>query len=370
MVLQKMSDLRYWLALHFQPDIGPILARKLLSHFGSPERIFSLSSRDLKDIENIGENRARSIVNFDRWERVQQEIEGLDKNNARLITIHDAEYPDSLRQIPDAPLVLYIKGEIRKDDRFAVAVVGSRMATDYGLRAAEKLGYKIASYGLTVVSGMARGIDAASHRAALMARGRTIAVLGSGIDVPYPFENRGLMRAVASSGAVISEFPFGTEPNRENFPKRNRIISGLSLGVAVVEAAVDSGSLITVRYALEQGREVFALPGNITSGTSKGTNKLIKEGARLIEGAEEIVEELGPQIKGILREKRIGVESALPEMTVDEKQLFGFLDYEPKHIDTIVRKTDLSSGKALSLLLSLELKGIVRQVNGKNFAIN
>jgi DNA processing protein len=203
-----------------------------------------------------------------------------------------------------------------------------------------------------------------------MARGRTIAVLGSGIDVPYPFENRGLMRAVASSGAVISEFPFGTEPNRENFPKRNRIISGLSLGVAVVEAAVDSGSLITVRYALEQGREVFALPGNITSGTSKGTNKLIKEGARLIEGAEEIVEELGPQIKGILREKRIGVESALPEMTVDEKQLFGFLDYEPKHIDTIVRKTDLSSGKALSLLLSLELKGIVRQVNGKNFAIN
>ncbi len=365
-----MSDLKYWLALNFLPEIGPVLARKLLSVFGNPENIFQLSINKLKKIENIGENRARSIVGFKQWDMVQREIDSTIKNNARLITINDKSYPEGLRRIPDAPLVLYIKGEIKDDDKYAIAIVGSRLSTDYGLRVAEEISYKIASYGLTVVSGMARGIDTASHKGALKASCRTIAVLGSGIDVPYPPENRMLMSSIVSSGAVISEFPLGTQPNRENFPKRNRIISALSFGVVVIEATVDSGSLITVGYALEQGKEVFAVPGNITSRKSKGTNDLIKKGAKLVESAEEIIDELRPQIKGVLREEKLFSGKPLPAMTDDEKTLYNCLDNEPKHIDTIVRETNMSTGKVLSILLNLELKGAVGQTDGKRFYLN
>ena len=365
-----MSDLKFWLALHFLPDIGPVRARRLLSAFGNPETIFQMSLSELKSVEGFSEERARRITNFTQWDRVQRELDTTLQKKAQLITFHDKTYPNSLKYIPDAPLILYVKGEIMEIDGYAVAVVGSRRATDYGIRMAETISYNIASYGLTVVSGMARGIDAASHRGALKAKGRTIAVLGSGIDVPYPSENKGLMNGIASSGAVISEFPLGTNPLKENFPQRNRIISALSLGVLVVEAAVDSGSLITVGYALEQGKEVFALPGNITSRNSKGTNNLIKSGAKLVESAEEIIDELRPQIKGILKEQTLISKKALPAMTHDEKILYSFLDSEPKHIDSIIRHTDMSSSKALSILLNLELKGVVRQLQGKRFSLN
>jgi DNA processing protein len=362
-----MSDLRYWIALNFLPDIGPVLARRLLSAFGSPDTIFTMSIREIADQEIVGANRAKRIAEFHDWQKVEREIESAHKQGIRIITLHDDEYPESLRNIHDAPPVLYIKGEIHSNDRYAVAMVGSRVPTEYGLRAAGKISSQLASLGLTVVSGMARGIDAASHRGALLTGGRTIAVLGSGVDVPYPRENRKLMDSIMDSGAVLSEFPLGTPPNRENFPRRNRIISALSFGVVVIEATVDSGSLITVRYALEQGREVFALPGNITSRNSRGTNNLIKNGAKLIESAEEIIEELRPQIRGILREQGVSSERALPSMTDEEKTVYGFLDSEPRHIDMITRQFDISSGKALSILLNLELKGVVRQIGGKRF---
>jgi DNA processing protein len=336
-----MSDLKFWIALHFLPDIGPVRARKLLSVFGNPETIFQMSLSELKSVEGFSEERARRITNFTQWDRVQRELDTTLQKKVQLITFHDRAYPDSLKFIPDAPLILYVKGEIMDIDRYAVAIVGSRRATDYGIRTAETISYNIASYGLTVVSGMARGIDAASHRGTLKAKGRTIAVLGSGIDVPYPSENKGLMNTIAFSGAVISEFPLGTSPLKENFPRRNRIISALSLGVLVVEAAVDSGSLITVAYALEQGKEVFALPGNITSRNSKGTNNLIKSGAKLVESAEEIIDELRPQIKGILKEQTLISKKALPAMTHDEKILYSFLDSEPKHIDSILSLKEL-----------------------------
>ncbi len=364
-----MSDLRYWLALNFLPEIGPVLARRLLSVFGNPENVFSMSVSEIKKVENIGENRAKSIADFKKWDMIKREIDSTTRNKTEFITIHDKSYPEGLKRIPDAPLVLYVKGGIKNEDKYAVAIVGSRHSTDYGLGIAERLSYQIASYGLTVVSGMARGIDSAAHRGALKARCRTIAVLGSGIDVPYPLENKRLMKSIASSGAVISEFPLGTPPNKENFPKRNRIISALSLGVVVVEATVDSGSLITVGYALEQGKEVFAVPGNITSRNSKGTNNLIKKGATLVENAEEIIDELKPQLKGIIREDRLFSEKTLPVMTDDEKILYSFLGNEPKHIDVIVRETNMSSSKSLSILLSLELKGVIRQVDGKRFYI-
>ncbi|MEF9427212.1 MAG: DNA-protecting protein DprA [Candidatus Mariimomonas ferrooxydans] len=214
------------------------------------------------------------------------------------------------------------------------------------------------------------GIDTASHRGALKAGGRTIAVLGSGLDVPYPQENTRLMSSIVSSGAVITEFPLGTKPNRENFPRRNRIISALSFGVLVIEATVDSGSLITVRYALEQGKEVFAVPGNITSRTSRGTNDLIKKGAKLVESAEEVIDELRPQLRGVITEDKLMSEKPLPAMTDEEKTLYSCLSNEPKHIDTIVREINMPTGSVLSLLLNLELKEVVRQTDGKNFIIN
>jgi len=364
-----MSDLRYWLALSFLSDIGPVLSRRLLSVFGSPENIFRASIGELKNVEDIGENRAKGIISFKQWDIVEKEIKNAEKDDIKILTLEDKSYPQGLRRLPDTPLVIYVKGEVKGDDKYAIAVVGSRTPTVYGVQVAEKVSHKLASYGLTVVSGMARGIDSVSHRGALRAGGRTIAVLGSGIDVPYPSENKGLMNAISSRGAVISEFPMATRPNKENFPKRNRLISALSLGVVVVEATQDSGSLITVSYALEQGKEVFAVPGNVTSETSKGTNSLIKKGAKLIEDADEIIDELRHQLKGILREDKLR-EKSIPAMNDNEKRLYNALGREPKHIDVITRELNISTQEALSILLSLELKGVVRQVSGKNFIVN
>ncbi len=365
-----MSNLKYWLALNFIPDIGPVLAGRLLSAFGSPENIFRMSVNELRQVQDIGENRARKIAGFRQWDIVQREIDQAAANGVTLITREDESYPVMMKKAYGAPNVLYIKGDLMGMDRYAVAMVGSRSSTPYGLQTAEKISFRLASSGLTVVSGMARGIDSASHRGALKARGRTIAVLGSGLDIPYPHENRKLMDEIASSGAVVSEFPFGTPPNKENFPRRNRIISGMSLGVIVIEATLDSGSLITVAYALEQGREVFAVPGNITSRNSTGTNDLIRKGAKLVESADEVLEELRPQIKGILREERTDRERPLPVMTGDEKALYDSLSDEPKHIDSIIREMHIPTNRALSVLLSLELKGVVRQTQGKHFSLN
>jgi DNA processing protein len=365
-----MSDLRYWIAFNLLPDIGPVLARRLVSAFGEPENIFNMDLYELMKIEDIGEERARQIIGFREWDRVDKEMEGIKKNNVRLVTIKDEQYPAGLRQLNDAPIVLYTKGEMEGLDKYAVAMVGSRNPTYYGSQVAEGMSYELAMKGLTIVSGMARGIDTASHRGALKADGRTIAVLGSGIDVPYPRENKRLMDEIASSGAVISEFPMGTLPEKGNFPRRNRLISALSLGVIVVEATIDSGSLITVGYALEQGKEVFAVPGNITSRKSKGTNDLIKRGARLIECADEVVEELRPQLIGIMKEDKARDKRLLPRMTEEERAILQHLGHEPKHIDDIIRESSVSVNKALSLLLSLELKGVIKQLDGKNFIIS
>jgi DNA processing protein len=365
-----MSDLKYWLALNLIPDVGPVSAGRLLSAFGSPENIFHMPVNELRQVQDIGENRARNIVSFSDWEKVNKEIEKAEKNNVRLIPRNDKAYPETLKRIYGAPVVLYVKGTLQESDKYAVAVVGSRTATDYGIKTAATISHKLSSSGLTVVSGMARGIDSASHKGALKAGGRTIAVLGSGLDLPYPPENKKLMDEISLSGAVVSEFPLGTPPNKENFPRRNRIISAMSLGVIVIEAALDSGSLITVAYALEQGREVFAVPGNITSRNSKGTNDLIKKGAKLVESAEEVLEELRPQIKGVLREEKINPERPLPVLTDDEQILYSSLSSEPKHIDSIIREINIPTSRALSLLLNLELKGIVRQLQGKQFLLN
>jgi DNA processing protein len=358
-----MPDLKYWIALSLLYDIGPIGSKKLLSVFRNPEEIFNAGLDDLLAVEGIGINRAKNIREFSAWKDIEKQMNVMGKKGIKAVSLDDPSYPEMLREIEDAPVIIYVKGDILPQDRYAIAIVGSRKPTHYGTSVAENISEELASMGFTIVSGMARGIDALSHKGALRAGGRTIAVLGSGLDIPYPPENKGLMDIIAGSGCVMSEFPPGTPPDRENFPRRNRLISGLSLGILVVEATSDSGSLITAGFALEQSREVFAVPGNIISSHSKGTNELIRRGAILTRHAEDIIEELAPVLKGFIRTK----DKLKIEITVEEKKLCDLLSGEPKQIDIISRESGLPSSKALGILLGLELKGAVKQTMGKRF---
>jgi DNA processing protein len=363
MVNTPLSELKYWLALSMLPEVGPVNARRLLSAFVSPENVLTAGLDDLLAVEGIGLQKAKNIRAFSAWRDIDKQIQLLDAAGITPVTFDAPAYPEMLREIYDAPVVLYMKGEIQPRDRYAIAIVGSRKLSPYGTVIAGHISEELASMGFTVVSGLARGIDSQSHKGALKAGGRTIAVLGSGIDVPYPPENKTLMSSIVQAGCVISEFPPGTPPDKENFPRRNRLISGLSLGVLVVEAAAGSGALITARYAMEQGRDVFAVPGNITSGNSAGTNDLIKKGAIPVCRASDILEELAPVLKGFIRLK----DKVRIEVTEQEKRLCNLLSGEPKQIDIISRESGLPVSEILSVLLGLELKGAVKQITGKRF---
>lgn len=358
-----MNDLKYWIALTDVPDIGPVTARKLIAVYKTPEAVFQAPFKELAGISFIKSKKAKQIKEYDRWEQTDAQIKKLISRNIRAIPFTDIEYPEMLKNISDAPLILYANGTICKDDRFAIAVVGSRKPSPYGRAVTENLSSELTSMGFTIVSGMARGIDTAAHISALKAGGRSIAVLGSGIDVTYPPENKNLMEKISLSGCALSEFPVGTPPERENFPRRNRLISGLSLGVLVVEATADSGSLITAQYAVDQGKEVFAVPGNINSLNSSGTNALIKQGAKLVQKTEDILEELAPVLKGFIKTKT-NLNIALAD---DEKQVCDIMTAEPVHVDVISRESRMPASKVLGILLGLELKGIVRQTEGKKF---
>jgi DNA processing protein len=373
------DDLKYWLALTFIKDIGPITAKRLLSAFRTPKRVFEASQNELKDLEGINISKINSILEFNSWDRVEKEIDNIKNHNVRIIRYIDEEYPESLRYIDDSPVILYTKGSFIKKDKYAIAIVGSRNMTPYGKKITETIASELALCGITIVSGMARGIDAISHKSALKANGRSIAVLGSGLDNPYPPENKGLFNELSEKGCVISEFPIGTPPNKENFPQRNRLISGLSLGVLVVEATAKSGSLITASYALEQGKEVFAVPGNITSANSEGTHELIKKGAKLVQKTKDILEDIAPHLKGLIgfaNNQSVGsFLMNLPtnlnrlEINDEEKAICNILGSEPKHIDIISRETGMQTGRVLGILLGLEIKGIVKQAEGKRFYI-
>lgn len=286
------------------------------------------------------------------------------------LALADDGYPVWLRAISSPPDVLYCDGRIEPRDRQAIAIVGSRQATPYGLRMTETLARELSGAGFTIVSGLARGIDAAAHRAALEAGGRTIAVLGCGLDITYPPEHGRLREEVAANGAVVTEFPAGTPPKPSHFPQRNRIISGLSLGVVVVEAAEDSGSLITARFALEQGREVFAVPGSIDAPLSRGPHGLIKQGAKLVETVDDIVEDLLPQLEttGILK-RRPGLPKAgeLPNLSPEERLLIDQMSREPLHLDDLTERSGLTPAGVAGILLGLELKAVVRQLPGQRY---
>jgi DNA processing protein len=362
------DDLKYWLALGMVKGVGRGVYRTLLDAFGEPRSVFESS-----DYDSGGEVRGDilcGIKGFKDWGRVEDEIALIDKAGVKIVTMKDREYPEILRSTHDQPVYLYMKGNLDYLSSNAVAIVGARYPTHYGRRMAESIAHDLAMVGVVVVSGMARGCDSAAHIGALSAKGATVAVLGTGVDLPYPKENKRLYDEIAENGLIISEYPMGTQPYPANFPQRNRIISGLSLGVFVVEASQRSGALITAGCALDSGREVFALPGNVTSVKSIGTNRLIKDGARLVENSMDIVEPLSLGRRPKLDKRRENAsEESFEGLEGDAKMIVGTLpDDEPLSVDRIIQKTGLPVQRVLSILLDMELKGVIHQYPGKFFA--
>jgi DNA processing protein len=362
-----------WLALALAPGLGPRLAGKLLERLRTPEAVFSAALTELEAC-GLPAAVAQEIHSRKPLGSAEAEWNKVNQLGCRLISLRDDEYPSRLKQIYDPPILLYVRGDASVLESFCIAIVGTRHPTPYGNGVAEQLASDLAGHGLTIVSGLARGIDTAGHRGALRCpSGRTIAVLGSGIDVIYPRENRRMFEAIEKRGAIITEFPIGTGPLPENFPIRNRIISGLSLGVVVVEAAQYSGSLITARLAMDQYREVYGVPGNITGKTSFGPNHLIKQGAKLVTNWEDVIDELPTEIRAQL----VPVETTpVPQsaslwqesLTTTQKTLYGLLSTDqPRHVDELLEASGLNSSEVLATLLELEMKGLIRQMPGKYF---
>jgi DNA processing protein len=347
------------------PQLGGVALQGFIAAFGSVAGAWEASPDALRQVAGIGPATVQAMRRFPWRQMLRQDQKRVASAGLAVIVWGDAEYPARLAAIASAPPVLYVRGAITAEDEAAVAIVGSRRATAYGEEMARELARELGGRGLTVVSGLARGIDAAAHRGALEVGARTVAVLGSGLDQIYPPEHEGLAGDVAGSGAILSEFPLGTAPLRLHFPRRNRIISGLSLGVVVVEAGVGSGALITAHHALEQGREVFAVPGRVHARYSEGCHRLIKAGAKLVENWEDVLAELVPNLKKRRRARPAGPPPA--DLTGDEQRVYDVLLDGPLHIDAIIVQSGLGGGRAASVLVSLEMKGIVRQLQGKVF---
>ncbi|MHB1392418.1 MAG: DNA-processing protein DprA [Clostridia bacterium] len=357
-----MKDKKYWIWLSSIPGIGSKSSLNLINHFGSAENVYQCSFSELMSSGRIREQTAKSIAEHRNIENIDEYLKIVKENGIKVYTIHDNEYPENLKNIYDPPPVLYVKGELIAEDALAVGIVGSRKASDYGLKAAQRIASRLAELGITIVSGMALGIDSAAHRGALRSKGRTIAVFGCGLKHVYPMTNYNLSNEILKSGALISEYPFDTEAFPAQFPARNRIISGMSLGVIVVEAGEKSGSLITADFALEQGREVFAVPGNISSPNSKGTNALIKSGAKLVSKIEDIIEELNLNI--IYREKSNIINNVNLDLSIEEDRILAFLREKGGEKDEIIAATGLLPGKVMAALTKLEIKGLIQQTGG------
>ncbi|MFA5165030.1 MAG: DNA-processing protein DprA [Candidatus Omnitrophota bacterium] len=362
-----MTELEYLLVLNSVPDVGYVRIKNLIARFGGIEGVFKATKAQLEETDKIGPKIAAAIAGCDKEKVLEAELKLAAASGARIISYLDDEYPANLKQIYDPPAILYVKGAFAPEDKFSAAIVGSRRASRYGLQTAERFGMEFAARGITVVSGLARGIDAAGHKGALKARGRTVAVLGSGLANIYPPEHIELAgRIIDGGGAIVSEFPMACEPYKDNFPRRNRIISGLSLGVVVVEAAKGSGALITTDFALEQGRELFAVPGNAGSATSAGTNMLIKQGAKLVESADDVIEELGDMIKGHMR-ARVTQAVRAPSLEGTQKAVFESLGDMPVSVDEIIDGTELAAPEAIGALVKLEILGLVERLPGQSY---
>ncbi len=362
--------------LNLISGLGSVTVHRLMEAFESPEAIFEASPTVLKEV--LGrwgtDTVIKEILRADGDQGMAQELQRAEKRGVRMITLLDLDYPELLKTIADPPPVLYIKGTLIQEDIAAVAVVGTRAASPYGASAARSLSGDLARSGITVVSGLAEGIDGIGHEGALEAGGRTIAVLGHGLHYLYPPQHRKLAGQVAGSGCLVSEFPMEVGPRQENFPRRNRLIAGLSLGVIVVEAPLRSGALITAREALEQGREVFAVPGPISSPRSKGCHQLLKEGARLVEGVQDVLETLGPALKNqcnrFIQQPTAALNPpALRDLSKEEAVVFHALPVgSAAGVDALAHATALAPSKLLGLLTSLELGGLIRQIPGQGYS--
>ena len=383
--------------LNLIQGVGPKTVQVLFELFGSAEQALNATQAELERRENLSPAIRELLIRKQVKIPLEKELELIEQYGCQVITQDDAAYPPLLKEIADAPLMLYVKGELKPEDALSISCVGSRSAKDYGRQVSHRFSYQLAQRGVTVVSGLARGIDTNAHRGALDAGGRTIAVMGNGLSLIYPASNDKLAEEIMQAGALISEFPMGMQPMGKNFPRRNRIISGMTLGTIVVEASNRSGALITARHALEQGREVFAVPGPIFSELSTGTHKLIREGAGLVHSVEELLEALPQHARNMLStsmsmpldtpitdapssteaEPRRRASSSVPtspepaapppELTDDEKTVFQAIEAPSTHIDVISQTTQMPVGKVSSVLLMLELKGVVQQLPGKFF---
>ncbi len=366
--LPTQNDYAPWLALCRVKGLGCVSFKTLAAQFADPRKIFAASKSALEQVEELRADAIDGIVNFREWAEVDAEIGRVRDAGITLVCYNDASYPARLRTIADPPPLLYLKGELNGADDRAVAIVGSRSSSEYGRRVARDLAHGLAAAGFTVVSGMARGIDGMAHEAALNSGGRTIAVLGSGVERAYPPEHDKLYQRISMNGAVVSELPLGTRPLAFNFPARNRLISGLSLGVVVVEATEKSGSLITASLAVEQGREVFAVPGEVGSSRSRGAHRLIRQGAKLVENVDDILEEIAPQLLA-----RGGTAQAAPLVLpqnagAEARQIFALLQDGSLQVDEVIEKSALAAPRVLQILLELELQGYLRQLPGKRYA--
>jgi DNA processing protein len=363
-----------WLALALTPGLACRWSARLLRKFGSPERIFHASLTELESC-SLPARVAQSIVKREAFKRAEKELATVRSiSGCRLLNWTEPEYPQDLLQIYDPPVLLYLRGDPQILNLPCLSIVGTRRPTLYGTQMAERLGRDLAARGLVILSGMARGIDAIGHGGAMAANGRAVGVLGTGIDVCYPKENKKLYEKVLQRGAIISEFPTGTHPAPENFPIRNRIVAGMPLGVIVIEGAEFSGSLITARLAMEFGREVFGVPGNATQTVSYAPNLLIKQGAKLVTNAEDVIEELPTPVRAALvQAERPEAEQrnllAFEALGVSEKKLYELLSIEQtSHIDELVENSGLNSSEVLATLFDLEMKGVIRQLPGKQFS--
>lgn len=356
-------DARYWLGFNLVPGIGPVRVRRLLDYFGDLEAAWRADVGDLLRAGVEGKA-AESLLHHRKRLDLASELRRVTSLGVSLVTWDDPSYPSRLKEIYGAPPLLYVRGALAPQDDLAVAVVGTRRATPYGRQVVERVVRDLVASGVTIVSGLARGIDTCAHRTALDAGGRTLAVLGCGVDVVYPAENARLAADVSERGALVSEFPLGTMPEAANFPARNRIVSGLARGTLVVEAGRKSGALITARFSLDQNRDVFAVPNHIFAPSGEGANRLIQEGAKLVTSARDILEDLQLEEVG----RQLEMRELLPVDDL-EKALLGYLSDTPKHVDEVCRESFLSISLVTSTLTMLELKGFVRHVGGMTYVL-
>lgn len=360
-------------ALNLIEGVGPVRVRQLLEFFGDAPAILKASQSQLLQVRGIGADTAEAISNWEKSADLAGELKRIADFGCRVVIQSDEEYPASLREIYDPPVVLYLKGSLNAKDKNAVAMVGSRQTTHYGIETARKLAYQLAYVGVTVVSGGARGIDTAAHQGALAAKGRTVCVLGTGINTVFPPENKDLFDRIAENGAVMTQFPFNRNGDKQSFAIRNRIVAGMTLGTVVVEADLHSGALITANFATEYGRQVFAVPGRIDSPRSKGCHDLIKKGAKLCESAEDILSEFEYLFPSSNKPPSPGETGVLPalELSKTEQQVYDALQTDDEtSIDEVIRKSGLPSSAVSVALLSLEMKRVIKQLPGKLFVRN